>query len=70
MKTKTKAELAADAKNAEEKAKQEAADKARQAENEAATDTTFTEKGWGVDEETGKPVYIGKQDADGEQVVQ
>jgi hypothetical protein len=70
VKTKTKAELAADAKNAEEKAKQEAADKARQAENEAATDTTFTEKGWGVDEETGKPVYIGKQDADGEQVVQ
>jgi hypothetical protein len=68
--TKTKAELAADAKKAEEKAKQEATDKARQAENEAATDTTFAEKGWGVDEETGKPVYIGKQDADGEQVVQ
>ena len=69
-KIKTKAELAADAKKAEEKAKQEAADKARQAEIATVTDENRVKDGWGVDEETGKSTFLGKQDADGEQVVQ
>ncbi len=68
-KTKSKFQLEAEAKKAEEKAKQEIEDKARRAKNDAATGAVIASIApYGTDE-YGKPEFLGKQDAEAEQIV-
>lgn len=64
-KPKTKAELEAEKSNAEKKTKQKAKDEAKTADNEASTNAVVARHGY---DESSR--FIGKQDADGEPVVQ